>query len=65
MSKTIISENETEFQVIIRVIKEIRANSKRPDNQATVDQINKTMEHNNKIIRSVLGDDYMTLGLPG
>ena len=46
MSTTIISENETEFQVIIRVIKEIRANSKRPDNQATLDQINKTTEHN-------------------
>ena len=46
MSTTIISENETEFQVIIRVIKEITANSKRPDNQAKVDQINKTMEHN-------------------
>ena len=46
MSTTVISENETEFQVILRVIKEIRANRKRSNNQATVDQINKTMEHN-------------------
>ena len=46
MSTTIISENETEFQVIIRAIKEIRANSKRPDNPATLDQINQTTEHN-------------------
>ena len=45
MSTTITSENETEFQLIISAIKEIRANSKGPDNQATLDQINKTTEY--------------------
>ena len=41
MNTPIYSENETEFHFILNVIKEIRAPSKRPDNQAIMDHINK------------------------
>ena len=42
MNTPIYSENETEFHFILNVIKEIRAASKWPDNQAIMDHINKT-----------------------
>ena len=42
MNTTINSENETEFNFILNLIKEIRAASKRTDNQAILDHINKT-----------------------
>ena len=46
MNTPIYSENETEFHFILNVIKEIRAPSKRPDNQAIMDHINKTSATN-------------------
>ena len=42
MNATINSENETEFHFVLNVINEIRAASKRPDNQAILDHINET-----------------------
>ena len=60
MNTTINSENETEFNFILNVIKEIRAASKRPDNQAILDHINKTSatnmdrNHIDEIISSML-----------
>ena len=41
MNTIINSENENEFHFIVNVIKEIRAASKRQDNQAIMDHINK------------------------
>ena len=46
MNTPIYSENETEFHFILNVIKEIRAPSKRPTNQAIMDHINKTSATN-------------------
>ena len=40
------SENETEFHFLLNVIKEIRAASERPDNQAILDDINETSAAN-------------------
>ena len=60
MNITINSENETEFNFILNVINEIRAASKRPDNQAILDHINKTSatnmdrNHIDEIISSML-----------
>ena len=60
MNTTIISENETEFHFIFNVIKEIRAASKQPDNQAVLDHINKTSatntdrNHIDEVITSML-----------
>ena len=60
MNTTINSANETElFHFILNVIKEIRAASKRLDNQAILDHINKTSatnmdrNHIDKIISSM------------
>ena len=46
MNATINSENETEFHFVLNVINEIRAASKRPDNQAILDHINETLATN-------------------
>ena len=46
MNTTINSENENEFHFIVNVIKEIRAASKRLDNQAILDHTNKTSATN-------------------
>ena len=46
MNTPIYSENETEFHFILNVIKEIRAASKWPDNQALMGHINKTSATN-------------------
>ena len=46
MNTTINSENETEFHFILLVIKEIRTDSKGPDNQDIPDHINKTSATN-------------------
>ena len=46
MNATINSENETEFHFVLNVINEIRAASKRPDNQAILDHINETSAAN-------------------
>ena len=60
MNATINSEGESEFHFILNVIKEIRASSKRPDNQAVLDHINKTSaaimdrNHIDEIISSML-----------
>ena len=60
MNATINSESESEYHFILNVIKEIRAASKRPDNQAILDHINKTSatnmdrNHTDEIISSVL-----------
>ena len=60
MIYTINFENKNEYPFILNVIKEIRAGTTRPDNQAILDHINKTsrtnMDHNHidKIISSML-----------
>ena len=60
MNATINSESESEFHFILNVIKEIRAASKRPDNQAMLNHINKTSatnmdrNHIDQIISSML-----------
>ena len=60
MNTTINSESESEFHFMLNVTKEIRAASKRPDNQAILDHINKTSatnmdrNHTDEIISSVL-----------
>ena len=46
MNTTINSKNETEFHFILNVVKEVRAASKWPDNQAILDHINKTSAKN-------------------
>ena len=46
MNTAINSENETESHFILNVIKEIKAASKQPDNQAILDHINKTSATN-------------------
>ena len=46
MNATINSKNETEFHFVLNVINEIRAASKRPDNQAILDHINETLATN-------------------
>ena len=46
MNTTINFENENEFHFIVNVIKEIRAASKRLDNQAILDHTNKTSATN-------------------
>ena len=60
MNATINSESESEYHFILNVIKEIRAASKRPDNQAILNHINKTSatnmdcNHIDQIISSML-----------
>ena len=60
MNTIINSENENEFHFIVNIIKEIRATSKRPDNQAILDHINKMsatnmdLNHIDEIISSLL-----------
>ena len=60
MNATINSESENEFHFILNVIKGIRAASKRPDNQAMLNHINKTSatnmdrNHIDQIISSML-----------
>ena len=60
MNATINSESESEFHFILNVIKGIRAASKRPDNQAMLNHINKTSatnmdrNHIDQIISSML-----------
>ena len=60
MNATINSESESEFHFILNVVKEIRAASKRPDNQAMLNHINKTSatnmdrNHIDQIISSML-----------
>ena len=60
MNTTINSDSESEFHFILNVMKEIRAASKRPDNQAILDHKNKVSttnmdrNHIGKIISSML-----------
>ena len=60
MNTTINSDSESEFHFILNVIKEIRAASKRPDNQAILDHKNKASitnmdgNHIDKILSSML-----------
>ena len=46
MIGSISSGNETEFHFILNLIKEIRAVSKSPDNQAILDHINEASARN-------------------
>lgn len=58
MNTTISSENETTFHFILNVTRELRVVSKRPDNQALLDNINKTsakkmgLNHTDDIVSS-------------